>query len=141
MKRKRRSIILVDDLLPPPPSRTKTKTPIITHTPVTNLPSQHVVSDMSGSLVVASWASAWKYRNHHIRVTTTTNNEFPEDTTFMNASIASTMLRCGSYVNVHKAIMKDVPVNGCWLEYTITKAPKYNSDYFRGDRPFQSCKP
>lgn len=77
--------------------------------------------DTSGALIVLKWKSAWKYRDHHIRVTMSDNPLIPEDTVFSNSKMTAIMLRLPSYFTVHKAIVLGRPLDGCYLEYTITK--------------------
>lgn len=118
MKRKPRSIILLDELpdsfVFPLPSPKKRRV-IVTEKIRTTL------SDTSGVLVVDKWKSAWKYRNHHVRVTFSKNFQIKEYSVFENSKMAAIALGVSSYSNIHKAIINDREVKGCFLEYTITK--------------------
>lgn len=128
MKRKIK-LLSFDDLpiLPPSPKKQR-----VTPTVVNNF-GAIVDSDTSGTLLVEKWQSAWKYRDNHVRVVSSTNKEFPEDTVFSNSTMAATMLRQSGYHVVHKSIVQDKEISGCVLEYTSTRLKDVNH-YLRGDR-------
>ena len=123
MKRKPRSIILLDELpdsfVFPSPSPKKRRV-IVTEKLQPYLPI--ALSDTSGALVVDRWKSAWKYRDHHVRVTFSKNFQIKEYTVFENSKMAAIALGVSSYFNVHRAIINDGEIKGCFLEYTITKS-------------------
>lgn len=128
MKRKIK-FLSFDDLPFIPPSPKKQR---VVPTTVNNF-GAIVDSDTSGALLVEKWQSAWKYRDNHVRVVSSTNKEFPEDTVFANSKMAAMMLRQSGYHVVHKSIVNDSKINGCELEYTSTRLKDINH-YLRGDR-------
>lgn len=129
MKKKR--TILLDDLPspPPPPKKKLRKEPPKNVRHDYNIYSPY---DMSGTLLVEKWQSAWKYCDNNVRVMLSNNPNIPENTTFSNSKAAAIILRKPCYFNIHKAIINDTELNGCVLEYTTTKLKNVNH-YLRGD--------
>jgi hypothetical protein len=79
------------------------------------------INSIEPSLLVDKWQSAWTYRNYHVRVTMSTNPYIQENTIIPNAKIAALMLRKKSYFSIHKAIVTDSEIDGCYMEYTNKK--------------------
>lgn len=117
---KKRKIIILDEI---PDSFFKK--PKICHVekpkPIPTIYERFTCDDNSGTLIVEKWRTIWYYRNYHVRVTSSSNHEFPEGTTFKSAECASNMLYGGGHHRIHKAIKNDKEINNCWLEYTMTK--------------------
>lgn len=134
--KKRRSIILLDELpdLPlPSPKRPRRKAAAVV---VQRRRGPPTTSDRSGTLVVDRWKSAWAYRRHHVRVVSSLNAAVPVNTTFVDSKRAGEVLGNNTYFQIHTAIAADRAIRNCVLEYTITKEPVApGADYLRGDRP------
>lgn len=77
--------------------------------------------DTSPTLLVDKWKTPWFYRDYHVRVTSSTNSEIQEGTTFVSSIHAANMMGCGGYHNIHNAIKKDKSIKNCFLEYTSNK--------------------
>lgn len=86
-----------------------------------------LVEDCSGTLLVDTWKSAWKYRNNHVRINESRNISFEVCTTFVNARAAALMLGATGYFSIHRAIISDTPIRGCYLEYTVQKNVRENT--------------
>lgn len=118
--KKKRSIIMLDEL-PPVFKRKKIK---VDDKRIINVPNTTMTcDDKSGTLICTSnkWRSVWYYKNYHVRVTCSTNPDIKEGTVFVSSTHAAIALHCGGYHNIHKAIINDTEISGCYLEYTITK--------------------
>lgn len=95
-------VILIDEppskkdfvikLSPPSKKRkvTKTSPPPPVAVPTGPVPPPPTVSDTSGALIIdGKWKTPWYYRNHHVRVSMTSNDDFKLYTTFVNSKIAA----------------------------------------------------
>lgn len=82
---------------------------------------QHQIEDVSGTLLIDKWGSCWKYRHYHVRVVLSNNTSCREGTVFPNSTVAACYLLRAGYSDIHHAIMRDVEIEGCILEYTNTK--------------------
>jgi hypothetical protein len=129
---KKRKIVFLEEL-PFSPCNSPKKRIRTNCFPKTNNYQGTLEKDTSGTLLVNKWKSAWYYRDHHVRVTMSHNPTIQEDMIFSNSKTASNALMQPCYFNIHKAIVHGMEINGCYLEYTITKVKGVNH-YLHGDK-------